>query len=386
MPSSPRPPVCCDLFCAVIDNYGDAAVCWRLARQLAAEHGWQVRLLIDDPEPLGTLSGRPMAGRQVLGPGIVEVRPWDAGVRYEQAAVVVEAFACALPAAYEEAMARAARTPLWINLDYLSAEDWVESCHLQTSPHPRLPLRKTFFFPGFTARTGGLLREAGLFAAREAHRRAPWWRTRGLPEVPEGACVVSLFAYENPALDCLLDVWREASQPVVALVPTSRISPGVARYFGSSRWQPGQSLQAGALSVHALPFTDQEGYDRLLWSCDFNFVRGEDSLVRAQWAARPFCWHIYAQEDAAHLVKLDALLDRYHTGLPDEDAAALRTLWHAWNGSPHAASGPAQLARAWAQLRARPDAWCEHATAWAARLGMQRDLCTNLVEFVEERL
>ena len=36
-----------DVFCRVVDNYGDAAVCWRLARQLADEHGARVRLWID---------------------------------------------------------------------------------------------------------------------------------------------------------------------------------------------------------------------------------------------------------------------------------------------------------------------------------------------------
>lgn len=47
-PLAPNEPVACDLFCAVIDNFGDIGVCWRLARQLADEHGWQVRLLVDD--------------------------------------------------------------------------------------------------------------------------------------------------------------------------------------------------------------------------------------------------------------------------------------------------------------------------------------------------
>ncbi|MGV7245627.1 elongation factor P maturation arginine rhamnosyltransferase EarP, partial [Caballeronia sp. M23-90] len=40
--------IACDIFCEVIDNFGDIGVCWRLARQLKAEHGWQVRLFVDD--------------------------------------------------------------------------------------------------------------------------------------------------------------------------------------------------------------------------------------------------------------------------------------------------------------------------------------------------
>ena len=43
-----RPSLSWDIFCTVVDNYGDIGVCWRLARQLAAEHGFAVRLWVDD--------------------------------------------------------------------------------------------------------------------------------------------------------------------------------------------------------------------------------------------------------------------------------------------------------------------------------------------------
>ena len=44
-----------DIFCKVVDNYGDVGVCWRLARQLAAEHGVVVRLFLDDVSALATI-------------------------------------------------------------------------------------------------------------------------------------------------------------------------------------------------------------------------------------------------------------------------------------------------------------------------------------------
>ena len=44
-----------DVFCAVVDNYGDIGVCWRLSRQLAAEHGIAVRLWVDDLKPFARL-------------------------------------------------------------------------------------------------------------------------------------------------------------------------------------------------------------------------------------------------------------------------------------------------------------------------------------------
>ena len=67
----------------------------------------------------------------------------------------------------------------------------------------------------------------------------------------------------------------------------------------------------GALTVRVLPFVSQPDYDKLLWACDLNFVRGEDSFVRAQWAGKPFIWHIYPQDKNLHHVKLRAFLQRY---------------------------------------------------------------------------
>ena len=37
-----------DIFCTVIDNYGDIGICWRLARQLRVDDGQRVRLWVDD--------------------------------------------------------------------------------------------------------------------------------------------------------------------------------------------------------------------------------------------------------------------------------------------------------------------------------------------------
>ena len=84
----------------------------------------------------------------------------------EPADVVIEAFGCELPAAYVTAMAKSGRRHAWVNLEYLSAEEWVDSHHGLPSPHPRLPLIKYFFFPGFSPSTGGLLVEKNWLKQR----------------------------------------------------------------------------------------------------------------------------------------------------------------------------------------------------------------------------
>lgn len=345
-------PIRCDIFCAVVDNYGDAAVCWRLARQLAEEHAWRVRLWIDNPAPL-----RRLAPDFAQGP--VEVRTWpQPWCATETADVVIEAFACDPPLPYVEAMAAGVRPPVWLNLEYLSAEAWVADCHGTPSPHPRLPLVKYFYFPGFAADTGGLLRERDYNARRKVFDEATFRAEFALPPRLPGEKTVSLFSYPNPALAGLIEAWTAWATPEH---PVRVLRPGSA--------EATQTL--GSLSLHPLPFLPQRRYDELLWTCDLNFVRGEDSFVRAQWAAKPFVWHIYPQVEDAHLVKLEAFLARHPAG------AALRPFWLAWNGvgSLDWPAFAADLPGLETPLR-----------QWATALTERPDLASQLVQFCIERL
>src|SRR6185312_8401402 len=143
------------------------------------------------------------------------------------------------------------------------------------------------------------------------------------------------------------------------------------------------------VEILTVPFLAQDRYDELLWACDVNFVRGEDSFVRAQWAARPFVWHIYPQDEGAHWVKLAAFLQRYTADLDRARAAAVTGLWEAWNqGDPadpegHAAPG---LSEAWAAFASRREALADHARQWAANLARQRDLTDAIVDFADNVL
>jgi len=378
--------IACDIFCAVIDNFGDIGVCWRLARQLAAEHGWQVRVFVDDLRAFHQLCPEVDATRAqqtVLGIAIEHWHePAHAGDTLTVADVVIEAFACELPPVYVAAMARRASAPVWLNLEYLSAEDWVADFHLRPSPHPRYPLVKTFFFPGLGPGTGGVLKEHDLDTRRlafeaSADARAAWWRAATGTTPPTDATVISLFAYENLAVDALLEQWRDDTEPVVLLVPQGRISGALARFFGLPAFAAGAHAQRGSLRAHALAFTAQPGYDPLLWASDVNFVRGEDSFVRAQWAARPFVWHIYPQADDAHLPKLDAALAHYARALPDAPRAALARFWHAWNGAG---------APDWHDLRRHLPALTARAHDWARELAQAGELAGNLARFAKSQL
>jgi uncharacterized repeat protein (TIGR03837 family) len=294
---------------------------------------------------------------------------------------VIEAFACKLPQGYITTMAAQEHKPVWINLEYLSAEDWVESHHKLPSPHPSLPLTKYFFFPGFTNKTGGLLLESRLLARRdtfqsELAQQQKFWESIGFEMPSAEKLKVSLFAYENAALPSLLDAWVSSAKPLLCLVPEGAILPQVGEYFGDSSPCAAKVYSSGNLQVRVLPFVEQERYDELLWVCDVNFVRGEDSFVRAQWAGKPFVWQIYPQHDAVHLKKLEAFLILYNLHLSKPANEALRVLWQGWNGKNGAGQG-------WPDFMAVRGELERHAKDWAWQLA-ENKLALNLLDFCRE--
>jgi uncharacterized repeat protein (TIGR03837 family) len=376
-------PFSCDIFCAVVDNYGDIGVCWRLARQLAHEHDIAVRLWVDDVASFRRLCPEvdtQLAQQKCRG---VEIRHWTALFpEVEPAQLVIEAFACKLPQSYVAAMAAQAHKPVWINLEYLSAEDWVAGCHLLPSPHLSLPLVKYFFFPGFTRQTGGLLLERDLIARRNTFQNDPqaiaaFWQALAVPSPGPGEIRVSLFCYENPALPELFAVWAAGAAPVCCLVPEGRVLPQVAAFFGLDTAAAGDIFERGNLVVRVLPFVEQERYDELLWACDINFVRGEDSCVRAQWAGKPFVWHIYPQHDGVHMQKLRALMNLYCADLSPDAAQALHDVWEWWNGGQAPEKKPGQI---WNNFRASRSLLQQRAQDWVRQLS-GNSLTLNLLDF-----
>ena len=336
-----------DVFCRVVDNFGDIGVCWRLAADLAAR-GERVRLWVDDARALAWMAPGGVAG--------VEVHAWPEAEDETRPIgdVVIEAFGCELPPAVLVRIAEAPRQPVWVNLEYLSAEAYVERSHRLRSPQMHGPARgmsKWFFYPGFTAATGGLPREPGLMAQREAFDLSAWLAAQRIAPRP-GEQLASLFCYRVPSAEALLGCLGE--QPTLLLVPgTAPPLPGLPAH----------------IRVQPLPSLTQPDFDRLLWACDLNFVRGEDSLVRALWAGKPFVWQIYPQDDGVHDAKLQAFLDRFEAS-PD-----IRAAWRAWNGLQAAPPLAPDLA-----------SWRAQCLNWRKDLLAQTDLATQLLSFAAESL
>lgn len=373
-------PLLWDIFCRVIDNHGDLGVCWRLSCDLAAR-GQQVRLWVDDASALHWMASGALQGEV---PG-VRVLPWTQPIDPALLAslpasnVWVEAFGCEIAPEFIAACADSSsaggrfdsRTaPTWINLEYLSAEPWVERMHALPSPVQHGPAAghtKWFFYPGFTPHTGGLLREQDLAARQQAFDGAAWLQAQGIDA--RGERIASLFCYEPPALGALLRQLDTATTPTHLLVTAGRAARAVARCLEDENDLQRLSGQREQLSLSYLPHLTQRAYDELLWACDVNFVRGEDSLVRALWAGAPLVWHIYPQpEDDAHHAKLGAFLDWLQA------PASLRRFHHVWNGIE---AGPLP--------KIDPPGWRACVQAARQRLLAQPDLGTQLIGFVAQK-
>jgi len=361
-----------DIFCRVIDNHGDLGVCWRLSADLA-QRGHHVRLWVDDASALAWMAPQGHAGVEVrTWPTEAELQALSEDAAFQVTDVVVEAFGCELPEAFQALMVRGT-APVWINLEYLSAESYVARSHGLASPVMSGPAKgctKWFFFPGFTSDTGGLLREPDLLdAPTPDNKRTPWLSALPLDTpIADNEQLISLFCYEPAALPDLLQQLSQGIEPTRLLVAQGRPSAAVA--------QAAQALNMphsgmGQLHISQLPYLSQTNFDHLLWACDVNCVRGEDSLVRALWAGQPFVWHIYPQDDNAHHDKLLAFAAAV------EMPADLKQFHAVWNGL---ATGPLP-----ALSRTAIDDWQQWSLQVRQGLQRQTDLTSQLLSFVVQK-
>ena len=345
-----------DIFCKVVDNFGDIGVCWRLAEQLAHEHGLQVRLFVDDVQVASKIIRTIDFNKTSQIIDNIEIVIWNEAAVFDVSAdVVIEAFACELPQKYLDLM-----TPetVWVNLEYLSAEPWVADFH---GKHSLINHKKRhFFFPGFNENTGGLIREKNAVRTNQKWIPATNPHLNPLPEGEEATALppsgrkldrglahltvdkqtfnISLFCYEHAALQALFHAAAGGMQKTTIYAPLTNSIQKIAPFFDLENLKVGDILMKDQLTLQVLPFLSQAEYDELLWRCDLNFVRGEDSWVRAIWAGKPFIWQPYVQNEGAHIVKLNAFLDVFYADLSADKKMMVceaHGYWLSGHGSEH---------------------------------------------------
>ena len=228
---------------------------------------------------------------------------------------------------------------IWINLEYLSAESWVGDFHAKPSPHPTLAITKHFYFPGFKNDTGGLIREHSLIARRDAFLNSKidqtkFWQALGIKnDIEKDSIKISLFCYPQANINQLLLALSATNQPSSIFLPFNGSIDTLSSIFTDFKQVNANTLRLESITVHLLPFLSQSDYDHLLWACDLNFVRGEDSWIRAIWASKPFIWQPYIQTEDTHIKKMQAFLEVYSCEATNEIKSTLLDAHLTWSNA-----------------------------------------------------
>ena len=343
------------IFCRVVDNHGDLGVCWRLATQLAQRQK-QVTLYVDEASALQWMAPEGCDGVKVLA--------WPdnntALAPYAPADVVIEAFGCDLPPTFQAAMATWPKAPVWINLEYFSAEDAALRNHGLPSPvmsGPAKGMIKWFYYPGLTEDSGGVM--GGLSAMTSLGMTNSG--NTGSVGKHASALKISLFCYEPASLGLWLQQLNELPQSVVLSVTAGRATQAVRQVLKA--WS-----EPTKFVIEELPYLSHPAFDAMLGAQDLNLVRGEDSLIRAIWAGKAFLWQIYPQDDGAHHAKLAAFLKATHAS---DVVVQAHLAWNAEQPTPLPVLTPSHMAE-----------WTSWAQALRQRLHAQTDLLTRLESLV----
>ena len=372
------------VFVRVIDNYGDAGVGWRLSCLLAEYLHMHVRLWIDDTDALNKLV--PASEQQTQ----ITIEAWQSDAMMQQQlsaaadpVLVIETFGCELPPQVLERMRQC--RPLWLNWEYLTAEDWAVGLHAMSSLQPN-GLEKYFWFMGIDADSGGLLREPDYLAEREKFRQQPqlqqaFRQEYGLPLQHTGQLWL-VFAYTSGQWAQWMAMWQQADTPVTLWLAGGQVieSLRAAKLIAPEELQQeGDICELGNVTLVRIPFVPQAAFDRLLWLADAAIVRGEDSFVRALWAGLPFFWHIYRQDDDVHLQKLHSFWFKAMQGWPAELRQAFTVLSDDLNGAGAVSS--LKREQAWQYLCAHWQSWVKSAAAWSEMLHGQDNALEKLARF-----
>ena len=316
-----------DIFCEIIDNYGDIGVVYRTAKELQKIFPEsKIRAFLNKLDEFKKINSQVLDLPSQNIDGIEYITfdyLRDNANELLTAQVIIEAFGCQIPKEYMEIAYD--NSELLINLEYLSAEDWIEDFHLQSSPLGRGKLKKVFFMPGFTEKSGGVIADSNyLERIQRVLENKEFYEKKYLSDIEdrENKIIGTLFSYEKNFTPLLEDL-KKLDKDVVILAMGEKTQDSLRKILKNFSIEDFRnSLKYGKIEIRFLNFLNQEEYEELINIVDFNFVRGEDSFIRAVLTGKPYMWHIYCQEEYAHMDKIEGFLDKYRKvieNFSDED-------------------------------------------------------------------
>lgn len=321
-----------DIFCHVIDNFGDVGIAYRFAKELKlACLSCDVRLFVSDLGPLKSILpviDSLQTVQEHEGIVFVDSTKLDNILvdALGTADVLVEAMGCEIP---EAVMKKAEqRDTLIINLEYLSAEKWITEYHMKPSLLPQPALKKYFYMPGFTPESGGIIIDSRVEKSRQSlsDDRIKYLNNHlkcfgvSLTDTKD-ALFGSIFTYAR-GFDTFLSDIGEIDKNIYLFIFGQKSRESMIQSLHRAQAAVISDAHYTLKNIHVLimPFLPQTVYDQFLCLTDFNFVRGEDSFVRAILSGKPFIWNAYLQENIYHRVKVEAFLEVFINYFNDDIA------------------------------------------------------------------
>ncbi|MDR1834194.1 MAG: elongation factor P maturation arginine rhamnosyltransferase EarP [Fusobacteriaceae bacterium] len=376
-----------DIFCKVIDNYGDIGVVLRLAKELRRTLPGEtsIRVIVNSLKEL-----------KVLCPAIKERRPMQqwGGLTFIRedfflanfrnpgpAPLILQTFGCELPEEYLE-VARE-KSKLLVNIEYLTGEKWAEGCHLKESPGPGT-LRKYFYFPGFTPESGGILSRPHLSERIRKNPEKYRFKYFGSFGAGEDALRGTVFSYERDFSN-FFEALRLLDRPVLLLVIGEKAGNSVRKnlsFFHKKDF--GNIYKCGKIELKCVDFFNQDMYEELVDAADFNLARGEDSAAIAAASGKPYLWELYPQEGNAQMEKLEGFLRVYGKFWDRESPQWEKTaaLFREYNDRSQGTQDPS--VESWLHYFRNLDAIASVHEQFAAELTTRCNLLEKLKSFIQE--
>lgn len=344
------------IFCNVIDNFGDAGFCLRLARDLS--HLYKVELLCDNLETLNKIKEKLEINDNL------KILKWPQNNNdYHLTDIIIEAFSCRLPKfCYEKIKEKGA---LVIELEYLTAERFAEECHgLKSFTNG---IESYFFFPGFTNKTGGVIIEKELIDFN--------YQSNNLNK---NKFFINIFSYKTAPLKKFFKILFRCKKNfeinVFEGLAQDCLNESLSLNLGVE-----ENIKINNCNIKILKMVPQSKFDELLFKADLNLVRGEDSIVRAMLSGKPFLWNIYPQSEDAHKEKLKALFARMRDHIQDSNNInRIEDINLSYN---HYGDALENL-----DLFEFYPAWLQISKIWSEHLKSLGSLTDNLHKFIEDKL
>lgn len=315
------------ILCDVVDNFGDIGFVYRLSRnifQLNPEI--KLRLVVNNLASFSKMAPdiNPNIAEQIFNSW--KIFDWNkTELCFKEFSenppkIILQCFQCKRPFWLDDILfsENFSQKVQIVNLEYLSAEDWVDDFHMLKSGTRSVFVKKVNFMPGFTAKTGGLILDKPFINFLYSNRT--FKNQNALERIKKDLSAQEFEFFKNENIFCVsVFLYEKDFSPQIKALklyqdfvkqknPEFKVHIFLANSVHLKNFE--NDCKQNKIEFSHLNYLEQQNWDAFLTLCDFNFVRGEDSFSRAVLSGIPFFWQSYVQDDEFQLVKVNAFLQK----------------------------------------------------------------------------